>query len=259
MTRNTLAAIATSTVVLLGASACSGSTSTTSSAAGSGSGSGPAATASASAAAGGGTQDVSALPAATQAELNKALVATGDLGTQEGVVKDDPSSAFISNQTLDTADPASCNIFNLVDEAGGDTFPPAAVADAHIMEADASAPNTHHYLHLAGYTGKQAKAFMSAVKTALPLCASFKETGNNEHYNETVSPVSLTAGDESYAWRAEMTMGGQAFTMVVSVVRVGSTVATFDEVAPKNPNLPITKQSIIDKQVAKLQAAVGRS
>lgn len=256
MTRNTLAAIATSAVVLLGASACSGSTSTTTSK--SGAGSGPAASASASTA-GGGSQDIAALPAAGQAQLNKALVATGDLGSQEGVVKDDASSAFISNQTLDTSDPASCNIFNLVNEAGGDTFQPAAVADAHIMEADASAPNTHHYLHLSGYTGKQAQAFMSAVKSALPQCASFKETGNGEHYNETVSPLSLTAGDEAYAWRSDMTMGGQDFTMVASVVRVGSTVATFEEVAPKNPSLPITMQTIIDKQVSKMQAISSKS
>lgn len=257
MTRNTLAAIATSAVVLLGASACSGSTSTASS--NSGAGSGSSAVASAGAGAGGGSQDVAALPAAGQAQLNKALVATGDLGSQEGVVKDDASSAFISNQTLDTSDPASCNIFNLVNEAGGDTFQPAAVADAHVMEADASAPNAHHYLHLSGYTGKQAQAFMSAVKSALPQCASFKETGNGEHYNETVSPLSLTAGDEAYAWRSDMTMGGQEFTMAASVVRVGSTVATFEEVAPKNASLPLTKQTIIDKQVSKMQAISGKS
>ncbi|RAG80834.1 hypothetical protein DN069_35990 [Streptacidiphilus pinicola] len=252
MTRNTLAAIATSAVVLLGASACSGSTGgSTSSATGSGS---VASTGASAPAGGGSTQDISALPAATQAQLDKALLATGELGKLEGVVKDDPSSAFIANNTLDTATPASCDIFNLVGEAGGDKYQPAAVADAHIMEADASAPNTRHFVHLSGYTGKQAQAFMAAIKTALPGCASFKETGNGEHYQETLSPVSLTAGDEALAWRAEMTMGGKSFTIVESVVRVGSTVATFAEFAPKSPSLPITKQSIIDKQVSKMQA-----
>jgi hypothetical protein len=89
---------------------------------------------------------------------------------------------------------------------------------------------------------------------APPQCGSFKETGNGEYYTEAVSPVSLTAGDESLAWRSEMSNGGQTFTLVECVVRVGSTVAAFAELAPKNPSLPVTKQSIIDAQVSKMRA-----
>lgn len=211
-----------------------------------------------------------AAKALTKAELEKLLLAQGELKGYKVDSGDDtlPASKSVVKTDKPACDPLAwataalapgdtdANASNTVAEdktAAAATAKPTDLADAFDIDMT--------FVGLSSYAGDGAEKAMKAVSDGVSACAGgFGLSADKEKTKITkVAPAKGSGkGDESVAFTEEVGMdGGGKATAHAEVVRKGNTVATFYTVnfaaMAKGGDLGPVPAAVIDAQVAKLK------
>ncbi|MFI1829546.1 hypothetical protein ACH41E_24340 [Streptomyces sp. NPDC020412] len=193
-----------------------------------------------------GSSSAAAAPAAkalTQAELEKLILAKGDLKDHEF---NTPGAADVAKAKGATTDKAECKPLATALTEGAPAPATASVlrqimpmpagsstgtTEEQKAEAALKALSTLSFTAttLNSYEGKGAEDAMAALKKAGTDCtASFTVTAEGETTKVTkVAPATYSGGDEALAYTVTMDVDGKAYETHLVTVRKGATVANF--------------------------------
>ncbi|MER6560714.1 hypothetical protein ABT300_23880 [Streptomyces sp. NPDC001027] len=211
-----------------------------------------------------------ATKAHTKAELEKLLLAQGELKGYKVDSGDDtlPASKSVVKTDKPACDPLAwataalapgdtdANAGNTVAEdktAAGATAKPTDLADAFDIDMT--------FVGLSSYAGDGAEKAMKAVSDGVKTCAGgygLKADGENTKVTRVAADKGSGKGDETVAFVEDVDMDGQGkATFHAEVVRKGNTVATFYTVNfagfEKGGDMGAVPAAVIDAQVAKLK------
>ncbi|MFC5803360.1 hypothetical protein [Streptomyces formicae] len=205
-----------------------------------------------------------AAKALTAAELEKAVLAQSDV---KGHKVTPPGAGDIVEKKDVAVDNPACEVLAHTGAALPNGTPAATVQRKVVSEpekpADTTSPDalaaafdvTMTMVALSSYEAMGAEDVLDALTDAGDACAGgFTITTKGEKQKVTkVEKASITAGEDAAAWTVTSEQGGTAVVTTVTVVRQGSTLASFSSAnlgALDKPS-PLPK-AVIDAQVAKL-------
>lgn len=218
---------------------------------------------------GGASAEAAADPAAkalTQADLDKAILAEGDV---KGLKVAPFTEADLAAAKTATADNAACKPIVSLMSAGSlgepgasaqrraTSMPPEPAKDAspeEKLEAGLAAMGGAALTSdvLSSYDGKGAEEALATLRTAGEACAGgFTATAGTEKTKVTkVAPATYSGGDEAVAFTVTVDLEGESATSELVVARKGSTLAAFYSMSLSGK----TEQpkEAIDAQLAKL-------
>ncbi|MEU5277386.1 hypothetical protein AB0G87_13330 [Streptomyces asoensis] len=210
-----------------------------------------------------------AAKALTTAELEKLLLAQGEVKGYKVASGDDtlPSSKSKVKTDKPACDPLAwataalapgdtdANASNAVseDKTSAATAKPTDLADAFDIDMT--------YVGLSSYAGDGAEKAMKAVSDGVAACAGgygLKADGESTKVTRTAAEKGAAKGDETVAFASDVDMEGEGTaTFHTAVVRKGNTVATFYTVnfaaMAKGGEMGAVPAAVIDAQVAKLK------
>ncbi|WP_314221202.1 hypothetical protein [Streptomyces zaehneri] len=217
----------------------------------------------------GSSSSAPAAKALTSAELEKLLLAQGELKGYKSASGDDTLPASKSSVKTDkpACDPLAwataalapgdtdANASNTVseDKASGATAQPEDIADAFDIDMT--------FVGLSSYEGDGAEKAMKAVSDGVTACAGgygLTAEGETTKVTKVVAEKGAAKGDETVAFAADVDMDGAGTaTFHTQVVRKGNTVASFYTVnfaaMSKGGDMGAVPAAVVDAQVAKLK------
>ncbi|MDX3307900.1 hypothetical protein ACWGH3_03390 [Streptomyces sp. NPDC054884] len=211
-----------------------------------------------------------AAKALTKAELEKLLLAQGELKGYKVASGDDtlPASKSLVKTDKPACDPLAWATAALApgdtDSSVGNTVTEDKTAAAATTPADLEDMFNMDmtFVGLSSYAGDDAEKAMKAVSDGVTACAGgYGLTADSEKTKVTkVAPAKGSGkGDETVAFTEDVDINGQgaAATFHAEVVRKGNTVATFYTVNfagfEKGGDMGAVPAAVIDAQVAKLK------
>ncbi|MFD9323947.1 hypothetical protein ACFWDQ_41055 [Streptomyces sp. NPDC060053] len=217
----------------------------------------------------GSSSSAPAAKALTTAELEKLLLAQGELKGYKSESGDDtlPASKTVVKTDKPACDPLAwataalapgdtdANASNTVseDKASGATVKPEDFADAFDVDMT--------FVGLSSYEGDGAEKALKAVSDGVTACAGgygLTAEGETTKVTKVVAEKSAAKGDEAVTFAADVDMDGAGTaTFHTEVVRKGNTVATFYTVniaaMSKGGEMGSVPAAVVDAQVAKLK------
>jgi hypothetical protein len=187
--------------------------------------------------------------ALTAAELEKAVVATGDVKGYkvEKVGKDD----LPPNGSVD-AKPASCQ--PLADMFMFSTRPTAKDRVVRTLMATDELDPKVTSLALLAHDGADAAKVMKDVRTASKTCTAYEHV--DYKYSGVKERPAPDAGDEAVSYDVKGVIDGDKVPMTFTVVRSGSTVVAFYTMNMLDASKTDVPKVIVDAQLAKLEKTV---
>ncbi|MEV6952786.1 hypothetical protein [Streptomyces sp. NPDC051183] len=193
-----------------------------------------------------------AVKALTEAELEKAVLADGDVPKHK--IRN-PEAGDVSAAADVTSDKPECQPLALV---GG--LAPIGTVSAGVARLGASEPTIAGdptssgimALRLASYEGKgAADAFASLKKAGADCAGGFVVTEEGEKTTiKSVTPATATGGDEVAAWTLVIEEDGETMQSPIVAVRRGATLVTVQSVSFTGKTA--VPQDIVDAQLKKL-------
>ncbi|MFF1443809.1 hypothetical protein [Streptomyces sp. NPDC058295] len=217
----------------------------------------------------GSSSSAPAAKALTSAELEKLLLAQGELKGYKSESGDDtlPASKTAVKTDKPACDPLAwataalapgdtdANASNTVseDKASGATVQPEDFADAFDVDMT--------FVGLSSYEGDGAEKAMKAVSDGVTACAGgygLTAEGETTKVTKVVAEKGAAKGDEAVTFAADVDMDGAGTaTFHTQVVRKGNTVASFYTVnfaaMSKGGDMGAVPAAVVDAQVAKLK------
>ncbi|MFI1923045.1 MULTISPECIES: hypothetical protein [unclassified Streptomyces] len=217
----------------------------------------------------GSSSSAPAAKALTSAELEKLLLAQGELKGYKSESGDDtlPASKTSVKTDKPACDPLAwataalapgdtdANASNTVaeDKTSGATVQPEDIADAFDVDMT--------FVGLSSYEGDGAEKAMKAVSDGVTACAGgygLTAEGETTKVTKVVAEKGAAKGDEAVTFAADVDMDGAGTaTFHTQVVRKGNTVASFYTVnfaaMSKGGDMGAVPAAVVDAQVAKLK------
>ncbi|MEH0546495.1 hypothetical protein QA802_26460 [Streptomyces sp. B21-105] len=210
-----------------------------------------------------------AAKALTKAELEKLLLAQGEL---KGYKVDSGDDTLPASKSVVKTDKPACNplAWATAALAPGDTDASVGNTVAEDKTAAATAKPTDladafdidmTFVGLSSYAGDGAEKAMKAVSDGVTACAGgygLKADGENTKVTKVAEEKNSAKGDEVVAFTEDVDMDGAGkATFHAAVVRKGNTVATFYTVnfaaMTKGGDMGAVPAAVIDAQLAKLK------
>ncbi|MFJ3227829.1 hypothetical protein ACIPJS_31380 [Streptomyces sp. NPDC086783] len=189
-------------------------------------------------------------PAAlSRAQLDKAALADGEV---KGYTVDRTPASDISLDSV-PATPAACQ--PVADMFLFTTRPTAhaGVGRGFTTKDDLDASVTS--LALLSYRSGEADEVLAGLRKAADTCTSYKHTGYR--YSEVKPLKDPHLGDESVAYRLKASIEDTEVPTTFTVVRVGTVVVSFTSMNMLDPDKVKVPTEIVEKQLAKVEKAVG--
>ncbi|AZM54961.1 hypothetical protein DMA15_22305 [Streptomyces sp. WAC 01529] len=188
--------------------------------------------------------------ALTTAELEKAVLAKGDL---KGYKLEKLSAADMPAQTV-PSDPVKCQ--PLADMFMFATDPASKARVGRTMTGPDEMDATIITLALLAHEKDDAEKVMDGLRTATEKCEAYEHAGSK--YRE-VAPLSAPkSGDDAVSYKVVGLIEGQKTPMSFTVVRSGSTLAAFYSINLLKPKEFGVPSKIVEAQVDKLAEAGKR-
>ncbi|MEU6662166.1 hypothetical protein [Streptomyces sp. NPDC046821] len=189
----------------------------------------------------------SAAPKAlTAAELDKAVLAAGDV---RGYKVEKPAKADLPPALSVPANPASCQ--PLADMFMFSTQPAAKARVVRtLLGTDQFDPRVTS-LALLAHDAADAAKVMRDVRTASQNCTAYEHA--DYKYSGVKARPAPDAGDEAVSYDVRGVIDGDRIPMTFTVVRSGSTVVAFYTMNMLDPKKTDVPAAIVDAQIAKLE------
>ncbi|MCF3122972.1 hypothetical protein IPZ68_25200 [Streptomyces arenae] len=183
----------------------------------------------------------------TVADLEKAVVAKGDL---KGYKVEKMSAADMPSETY-PADPAACQPF--ADMFMFASQPAAKARVGRTLTGPDALDATVVSLALLAHEEDDAKKVMGDLRTATKKCTAYEHAGSK--YRDVAALPAPKAGDEAVSYKVVGLIEGQKTPMSFTVVRTGTTLAAFYSINLLEPKKFGVPTKIVDTQVEKAEKA----
>lgn len=187
--------------------------------------------------------------ALTEAQLEKAALADGDVKEYEIAEK---SAAEMPAETV-PANPAACqplaNMFYFTSD------PNAEARVGRTLTDKTDLTGTVVTTALLAYARSDAEKLMADLRTATKNCATYEQVGNK--YSGIEALTAPKRGDEAVSYKLKGDIEGTSIPMSFTIVRSGSTLAAFYAMNLLDAEKAQVPESVLEAQLAKLEKATA--